>query len=92
MNDLYDAVATYRLARLVVEDSLLDVPRARLVKALNAAGHHKATELLDCYWCSGMWIAFGVVIARRTFPRAWDPIARALTYSAATGIIDRFTL
>ncbi len=34
---------------------------------------------LICPACVSVWIGFGVIAARKFVPRAWDPIARALT-------------
>jgi hypothetical protein len=36
-----------------------------------------------------VWIAAGVVVARRTAPRAWEPVARASALSAAAVLISR---
>ncbi len=47
----------------------------------------KLAELIVCPWCSGMWIAFGVVAARTLAPRVWRPVGRALALSAAAGLI-----
>jgi Protein of unknown function (DUF1360) len=38
---------------------------------------------ITCRWCVSIWIAFGVVAARRYASWAWDPIARALALSSA---------
>ncbi len=86
MSLLLDAVATYRLTRLLIEDDLLDRPRAAVFERL--AGHPKLTELASCPWCLSVWCAFGVLAARRFAPRAWDPIARALTFSAMAGVMS----
>lgn len=43
----------------------------------------KLAELVTCPWCSGVWIGFGIVAARTVAPRAWRPVARALTLAAA---------
>lgn len=46
----------------------------------------KRAVLLTCPWCAGMWVAAAVVAVRRVAPRWWDPLARALTLSALTGL------
>lgn len=116
---LYDALATYRLTRLVTADVVLDGPRDQLVRwAYRRAGRAnevweaeaelgpvtpgqwaglamaddnppKLATLVTCRWCAGMWIALGVVAARRLCPRAWAPLARALTYSAGAALLAR---
>lgn len=49
----------------------------------------KLATLVTCRWCAGMWVAFGVVAARRLFPRAWQPVARALALSAGAALVAR---
>src|SRR5262245_51055618 len=36
----------------------------------------KVARLVTCRWCTGLWIAVGVVIARRVAPRRWGYVAR----------------
>ena len=47
----------------------------------------KLATLAVCRWCAGMWVSFGVVVARRRFPRQWAPIAEALALSAGAALI-----
>jgi hypothetical protein len=49
----------------------------------------KVARLITCRWCAGMWIAAGVVAARRLAPKAWDPVADALALSAAAVLAAR---
>lgn len=49
----------------------------------------KLATLVTCRWCAGMWISLGVVAARRLCPRAWTPLAKALTYSAGAVLLAR---
>lgn len=49
----------------------------------------KLATLVTCRWCAGVWISLGVVVARRLCPRAWPPLARALTYSAGAALLAR---
>lgn len=50
----------------------------------------RVAYLLTCNHCSGLWLAIGVVLARRFAPRAWDPIARALAIGAVPSILADF--
>jgi hypothetical protein len=43
--------------------------------------------LLSCDWCVSVYAGVFVVAARRVCPWLWDPIARALAASQATGIM-----
>lgn len=50
----------------------------------------KVARLVTCRWCAGVWIAGGVVLARRLAPGAWDPLARGLALSSAAVLLARF--
>ena len=47
----------------------------------------KLARLITCRWCAGVWIAGGVVVARRLAPQLWDPVAKALALSAGAGLL-----
>ena len=83
----FDALASYRVTRLLVSDGIANRPRDALTARLERRGHRKLVELIECPWCTGFWVAAGVVAARRLAPRAWDPLAEVLAYSAAAGLI-----
>lgn len=50
----------------------------------------KLARLITCRWCAGMWIAGGVVLARAVAPKAWDPIAKGLAFSAGAALLAGF--
>lgn len=50
-------------------------------------GAPKLAVLVTCRWCAGMWVSLGVVVARRLFPRAWPPLAKALAFSAGAALL-----
>ena len=83
-----DALATYRLTRLVVEDEITAHLREMLWDRYDP-GETKIGYLVTCPWCMSFWVGAGVVVARHTFPRTWSSVAKALTFSAVTGIIAR---
>ena len=56
-------------------------------QAMEDADAPKQATLFTCRWCAGMWIAFGVVAARRVAPRLWEPMADALAISAAAALL-----
>jgi hypothetical protein len=82
-----DALATYRLTRLLVSDGIADRPRDALLQRLRDRGHSKLVELIECPWCIGFWIAGAVVLARRAAPEPWTPVAEILAFSATAGVI-----
>lgn len=47
----------------------------------------KPATLVTCRWCTGMWVAAAVVLARRAAPRTWSTLARLLSLSAAAALL-----
>lgn len=122
---LVDALATFRLTKLVTNDTLTAEPRDAVIRWAYRRGglrvedlaadsllvQHvdlsrpgawaeevvpndpsgnppKLATLVTCPWCAGMWVALGVVLLRRAFPRRWALLADALAMSAATGVLS----
>ena len=104
---LVDALAGYRLTKLVTSDVITAGIRDRFIahayarsgrpdepvgetwtdQAMHDEVAPKPATLFTCRWCAGMWIAFGVVAARRAAPRVWEPVADALAISAAAALL-----
>jgi hypothetical protein len=82
-----DALASYRITRLLISDGIVDAPRQAVLDRLERAGRTKLIELIECPWCIGFWIAGSVVAARRWVPRQWSPVAKTLAYSSVAGIL-----
>lgn len=82
---LVDALATYRLARLVTTDTLPPAKAFRAAIIRRYGPESAVAELVHCPWCVGVWAAAGVVTARRIAPRMWDPVATGLALAAAAG-------
>lgn len=87
-----DGLAVFRITRLVIEDDITAPLREKVrhaaMREVDDPGlAAKLNTLLSCPWCVGMWVAFGVVAARRVAPQVWGPLATALALSAATGLI-----
>ena len=93
MHLIIDALAAYRIARLIVDDSIFDDARDTAVGWMAQPSSGKTANRLaepiadGCYWCVGVWTAAGVVAARRFAPRAWAPIARVLATSTIVGVV-----
>lgn len=47
----------------------------------------KLATLLTCRWCAGVYVAAGVVVARRLAPGPWGYAARALAASSAAALL-----
>lgn len=81
---LVDALACFRLVRLVVDDQITDPWRQRIWD------RHPPEEggigyALSCPFCFSIWAAGAVVTFRRLTPRAWQPLAELLALSAVAG-------
>lgn len=82
-----DALASYRLVRLVQEDELPPMLAARTAVIERFGVDSLPFKLMDCPWCLGMWMAAGVVAVRAVSPRGWGVVARVLAFSAAAGLL-----
>ena len=81
-----DALAVWRLTRLATRDTITARPRDW------ATGRSRFLEgLLACPWCTSVWVAAGVVAARRLVPGLWEPVAEVLAASAVAGAADTIT-
>lgn len=114
MTLLVDALAGYRLTRLITADVITEPLRGAVIRAayVRQDGPNLAADLEDstpgdtwtqranddpyaptlarfitCPWCVGVWVAAGVVTARRVAPGPWAPVAEAATVAAAAGLI-----
>ena len=81
-----DALATFRLTRLVVEDEIAAPIREAVWKKYDVTDS-KIGYLLTCPWCVSFWVGAGVVAAHQIAPDQWKPVARVFAMSALTGMI-----
>jgi len=87
MDLIVDVAATYRLTRLVVQD-VIAAPAREKIFAKYPPHDRSWSYVLTCPWCASIWIGLGVMTVRSLSPSAWDPIAKGLAASAATGILS----
>lgn len=91
----FDFLAASRLTRLITTDSFPPIRLAREwvlgkvdpggVRFVSGAEPPALAELLECNWCAGMYVAAGVVAARRFLPGVWGPLAKILATSMVVG-------
>lgn len=82
------ALASYRITRFFVIDSLFAHSRQKLYVALGNASDkgnrfkrflaHKLLEGLSCTWCLGMWVTGGVYWVFVTYGLTWYLIVAGL--------------
>jgi hypothetical protein len=82
-----DAIAVYRLTRLVVEDGITAPIRDRIISKRDGSTRDWWEQLLTCRYCVGVWVGFGVMAARWLVPGVWPPIGYALAISAAAPLL-----
>jgi hypothetical protein len=81
---LVDALATYRLTRLVVKDTVTE--RFRRWFAHRYEG--PLVYLSTCPWCMSIWIAAAVVALTWGVPLAWSYVAAGLAFSTVAGYLS----
>lgn len=81
-----DAVAVYRITRLITRDSLPLIARPREA-AERRWGDRALGELVVCPWCVSWWVGLAVIAGRLFLPLWWTPVALAFAYSAIAGLI-----
>lgn len=75
---IVDAFAVARLTRLSAIDDFPPIAIARDAFVGKVGKDSALGELVTCAWCSGVWWAAGVRVARRVAPRYWGPVAEML--------------
>lgn len=83
------ALATYRISRFLVEDTLFSPVRdriwARFPPESTFAGY-----FFTCYWCSSIWAASALVICYILVPWLAIPVAAVLALSTVVGLLDHW--
>lgn len=82
---IFLALATYRLIRLFVYDSVTNFIRDHFRKYSSGPGK-TIWYLLDCPWCTGVWMALVVAFFYFATPLAWFPILILAIAGTATFI------
>lgn len=84
---LVDALAVYRLARLVTQDDILIRPRTWLTTRWPVKPG-KPSELVVCPWCVSIWLGLAVYAFTRYVPDIWVWAAVPLALSAVAGYLS----
>lgn len=86
-DDVKDALAVYRLTRLVIADEITAGVRDKIWET-HPPETSKIGYLFTCPWCTSIWVGFAVAAARKIAPAAWDLASTALAGSAVAGLIE----
>ena len=82
---LVDALAVFRLTKLVNDDEILGDVRDKLLERFHPEDT-KIGYLITCPWCVSIYAGGAVALARELAPRTWNVAASALAFSALTGL------
>lgn len=85
-----DALATYRLTKLVIDDYITNDLRQKAFQELAKLPSplaRKAEYLLTCPWCVGIWAASFLIGLRLIAPSLAEYLNSLLAASAVTGIL-----
>ena len=83
-----DALATYRLTRLVTSDRITEGARRRAGgwdPAIATMTRPGLFDFLTCPWCVGIWVAAAVVGLTAGAPSVWRYPAAGLAFAAVAG-------
>lgn len=85
-----NALATYRVTKLVIDDEITRELREKAFQTLDAHPgkvSKKLSYLLTCPWCVGIWAGAGVAALAVVAPQTSRVLNTALASSAITGIM-----
>lgn len=84
-----DALAVYRLVKLVRDDRITERMRVTAIERYGPPEDSKVTYLLHCPWCLSIYLGAAITLSRRRWPRATALAARTLALSATTGLLTQ---
>lgn len=90
LDDLVDALAVYRLTKLVNDDEITADIRDKLLERFHPEDT-KIGYLITCPWCVSIYMGAAVALAREVAPRPWRVASRALAFSAVAGLTSLLT-
>jgi hypothetical protein len=79
-----DALAVYRLSRLVARDSIT----VKFRRWLEARYEGPLVTLSTCLWCLSVSFAAGTVLFTWWIPMVWSYVAAGLAFSAVAGLLS----
>lgn len=83
---LIDALATYRLVKLVRHDKVTEPIRDRVLAKHGPPDRSKISYLIDCPWCLSVYFGGALAVGRRLWPGSTSVASRGLALSALTGL------
>jgi len=87
---LVDALASYRLVKLVRDDRIFEPVRGTVVDRQGPPERSKLSYLLSCPWCLSFYVGAALTLCRGRWPQATEAVARTLALSALTGLASQY--
>lgn len=81
------ALAVYRIARLLIEDTILETPREKFFNRFPPESS-KLGYLFTCFWCLSLWLATLVTIGLILIPSVMLIICLPFAISAIVGMVS----
>ena len=89
MGLLVDALATYRLVKLVRDDRITQGFRDAVEDQQGPPDESKLSYLVHCPWCLSFYFGGALTLARLRWPGPTSLVARTLALSALTGLATK---
>lgn len=95
-NFVIDALAVYRLTRLVTRDTITEEIRETIKQELQTTAEagiapeksiQKIVYFLECDWCMSVWVASAAYCMKKYIPETWSTISYVLAASAVAGAL-----
>lgn len=92
-------LAAFRLTRLIVFDKITEFIRSPFFEVVEeedgaylvpaSTGLRKwIGELLDCYWCTGIWVSAGLLFLYKFLPLGGEQIILIFAVAALASIVE----
>lgn len=103
VNIILIAIAAFRLTRVLVFDKIAEFIRAPFFEEVSVDGEvyyeprsngfrKWIGELLNCYWCTGVWVSAGLLAINHFFPEIGQPITMVFAVAGMASLIETINL
>jgi hypothetical protein len=84
-----DALAAYRVVKLVRDDRVFEPVRLRVLHRHGPPERSRLSYLMNCPWCLSFYAGAALTLSRSRWPRATEALARTFAISAVTGLVSQ---
>jgi hypothetical protein len=87
---LVDALASYRLVKLVRDDRIFQPVRESVLDRQGPPERSNLAYLVGCPWCLSFYVGAALTLCRRRWPEATEAAARTFALSALAGLASQY--